>query len=155
MNLEALTDAIASRLDFAALLDQDKTALAIVEEVLKDYPAANYRIEVSQALRTRSLCTRYRESDLAFVARLLAEEGLSFHFEHLDGQAAKDADSTGHARHVLVITDAAAPRPDLGDTRFTSRHVSANAFGQKACSGPTIEIGYSNPMNKSAPPQTS
>ena len=63
---------------------QDKTALAIVEEVFKDYPVANYRIEVSQTLRTRSLCTQYRESDLDFVTRLLAEEGLSFHFEHLD-----------------------------------------------------------------------
>ena len=110
---------------------QDKTALAIVEDIFEDYPVANYRIEVSQTLRTRSLCTQYRESDLEFVTRLLAEEGLSFHFEHLDGDAAKDADSAGHARHVLVITDAAAERPDLGEARFTSRHVTANALGQK------------------------
>ena len=69
---------------------QDQTALAIIEAVFKDYPQAHYRIEVAQigpeqTLRTRSLCTQYRESDLAFVARLLAEEGLSYHVEHLDG----------------------------------------------------------------------
>ena len=64
---------------------QDQSALAIIEAVFKDYRQAHYRIEVAQTLRTRSLCTQYRESDLAFVARLLAEEGLSYHVEHLDG----------------------------------------------------------------------
>jgi uncharacterized protein involved in type VI secretion and phage assembly len=29
-----------------------------------------------------------RESDLDFVARLLAQEGLSYRFEHLEGEAA-------------------------------------------------------------------
>ena len=46
---------------------------------------------------------------LAFVQRLLASEGLSYHFEHLDGQAASDADAAdglaSKARHVMVITD--------------------------------------------------
>ena len=59
-----------------------------------------------------------RESDLAFIARLLAEEGLSYHVEHLDGEAAKDADTRGQARHVLVITDAGAALPELGAVRF-------------------------------------
>ena len=59
-----------------------------------------------------------RESDLAFIARLLAEEGLSYHVEHLDGDAAKDADTQGQARHVLVITDAGAALPELGAVRF-------------------------------------
>ena len=110
---------------------QDKTALEIVEEVFKDYPQAAWRLEVSQPLRRRSLCVQYRESDLEFVQRLLAEEGLSYHFEHLDGDAAKAADERGHARHTLVITDAAAPRTDLGNTRFTSRHATAKVWGQK------------------------
>jgi type VI secretion system secreted protein VgrG len=109
---------------------QDQTALAVIEAVFKDYPQAHYRIEVGAALRVRSLCTQYRESDLAFVTRLLAEEGLSYHVEHLDGDAARDADTQGQARHVLVITDAAASLPDLGAVRFTSRHVTANAPGQ-------------------------
>jgi type VI secretion system secreted protein VgrG len=109
---------------------QDLTALAIIEAVFKDYPQAHYRIEVAQTLRIRSLCTQYRESDLAFMTRLLAEEGLSYHVEHLDdsddNQAAQAADSQGQARHVLVITDAAAAAPDLGQVRFTSRQVAAD-----------------------------
>lgn len=31
---------------------------------------------------TRPYCVQYNESDYAFVARILAEEGISFHFEH-------------------------------------------------------------------------
>ncbi len=47
---------------------------------------------------TRPYCVQYNESDLAFVARLLAEEGLSYHFEH-------------HAEAVvMVIADADAGR---------------------------------------------
>ena len=110
---------------------QDKTALAIIEEVFKDHPQANFSIQVNQTLRTRSLCTQFCESDLAFVDRLLSEEGLSYRFEHLDGKAATDADAKGHARHVMVIFDAGAELPDLGEVRFTSQHVSANLDGQR------------------------
>ncbi|MDO9352823.1 MAG: type VI secretion system tip protein TssI/VgrG, partial [Solirubrobacteraceae bacterium] len=110
---------------------QDKTAAHIIEEVFKDHPSANFTLQISQPLRMRSLCTQYRETDLAFVQRLLAEEGLTYHFEHLDAEAAKGADNMGHARHLLVVTDSAAERPTLGDVRFARQHVTANMAGQK------------------------
>ncbi|MCW7538029.1 type VI secretion system tip protein VgrG [Aquabacterium sp. A7-Y] len=103
---------------------QDKTALDIVEEVFKDYPQAHYRIEATEALRRRSLCIQYRESDLDFVTRLLAEEGLSYHFEHLAAEGAAQAAEQGHAKHVLVITDRGSERPQLGDIRYTRPDVN-------------------------------
>lgn len=110
----------------------DQTALQVIEAVLTEHqPQAHWRMDVTEVLRVRSLCTQYRESDLDFVQRLLAEEGLSYHFEHLDGQAAADADAAQHARHVLVITDRLAPRTELGSVRFTSQHATANLGGQK------------------------
>lgn len=110
----------------------DQTALQVIEAVLTDHqPQAHWRVEVTETLRLRSLCTQYRESDLDFVQRLLAEEGLAYHFEHLNGQAAADADAAQHARHVLVITDRLAERASLGPVRFTTQHATANLGGQK------------------------
>jgi type VI secretion system secreted protein VgrG len=48
----------------------------------------------------RSLTTQYQESDLAFVERLLAEEGLFYWFEHQG-----DASSASLGAHTLVIAD--------------------------------------------------
>ncbi len=56
---------------------------------------------------------QYRESDLAFLKRLLAEEGLFYWFEH----KAADGDILGS--HTLVIADrngAFAPNPQAGAT---------------------------------------
>ena len=91
-----------------AYVFQDKTALQIIEDVFADYPQAKYRVDVTDELRVRSLCSQFRESDLEFVARLLAEEGLSYHFEH---DADGDVASASGALHTLVITDRHAQRP--------------------------------------------
>ena len=110
----------------------DQSAQQVIEAVFADHqPQAHWRFEVSDSLRERSLCTQYRETDLAFVQRLLASEGLSYHFEHLDGQQASDADAAQHARHVLVITDRNFTRPAQGPVRFTSQHATASLRGQR------------------------
>jgi uncharacterized protein involved in type VI secretion and phage assembly len=81
---------------------------------------ANYRIDLTQALRQRSLCTQYRESDLGFISRLLAEEGLSYHFEHLGGSAAHrgawrgsgfEATTQGRATVRAACTESGAAKP--------------------------------------------
>jgi type VI secretion system secreted protein VgrG len=107
---------------------QDLTALQIIEDVFADYPQANYRLDVTDELRLRSLCTQYRESDLEFVARLLAEEGLSYYFEH---EAEGEVSAASGALHTLVITDRQFTRPDLGEARFTAQHAVANLAGQR------------------------
>ncbi|WP_284614301.1 type VI secretion system Vgr family protein [Aquabacterium humicola] len=108
---------------------QDRDARAIVEDVFADYPQANFRFELAEPLHERSLCVQYRESDLQFVTRLLAEEGLSYHFEHDDSGA--DLSLAKSALHTLVITDRLAERPSLGQARFTSQHPTANEPGQR------------------------
>lgn len=76
----------------------------IVEEVFADYqsvgtlvPEWRWDLADPDAYPQRSLCIQYQESDLAFVLRLMREEGLFCWFEH------EAAD--GQARHRLVIAD--------------------------------------------------
>ena len=110
---------------------QDKSAQQMLEDVFRDHPQANFRFELSQPLATRSLCSQYRESDLVFMARLLAEEGLSWHVEHLAGEAAKQADQQAHSRHVVVVTDRGTARASLGGVRFARQDAVANLAGQR------------------------
>ena len=86
---------------------QGMTVPEVLETVFARYQAhgrlgAQWRFELADAAvyPQRSLVTQYQESDLAFVQRLLAEEGLFAWFEH-QGDAASD--SLG--AHTLVIAD--------------------------------------------------
>jgi type VI secretion system secreted protein VgrG len=113
-------------------LFHDQSVDQILETVFADHhPHAYWRFELAAPLPVRPRCTQYRETDLAFAHRLLAEEGLLYRFEHLEGSLAEEADAAGHARHVMVIFDAEAEAPALGPLRFTGRHVSANLPGQR------------------------
>ena len=73
---------------------QEQTVQAIVSSVFQEYGAlALFEFRLSKATANRSYCTQYRETDLAFVLRLMREEGLFFYFEHT-----KES-------HKLIITD--------------------------------------------------
>jgi len=86
---------------------QDMSVLDITEAVLADYQAQGalqpaWRIDVAdrEAFPRRSLCTQFHETDLAFLTRLWAEEGLFAWFEH------EGAPSDEHlGRHTLVLAD--------------------------------------------------
>lgn len=90
---------------------QDKTVIGILEQVFSDYTQANWAQGVSQRLRHYSLSMQYRETDLDYVRRLLAEEGLSFRFSH--DQSATAGDDATHARHRLEIFDRDSELPTL------------------------------------------
>ncbi|WP_426212756.1 type VI secretion system Vgr family protein, partial [Massilia sp. TWP1-3-3] len=96
---------------------QDKNAQEIITELLADYPQVRFEFDVTQALAQREICTQYRESDLEFITRLLASEGLNWRFEH-DQPGDDDAAGDGQAKHKLVIFDskAKAPATPGGDT---------------------------------------
>ncbi len=87
-------------------LFQDKSVIEIVDELLGDWkakaklvPEWRWLLADPAAYPKRGITVQYRESDLAFLQRLLAEEGLFFWFEHQNGAG----DSLGS--HTLVIAD--------------------------------------------------
>jgi type VI secretion system secreted protein VgrG len=72
---------------------QDKPVLDIVGSVFDSYGGARWRVSddvapFMEGVAARSYCCQYRETDLDFVRRLLAEEGLGWRFEDgEDGQS--------------------------------------------------------------------
>lgn len=84
-------------------LFQDKSVIEIVDEILADWQGKGrleplWRWDLADASRypKRGMTTQYGESDLAFLKRLLAEEGIFCWFEHSD-------DTPG--QHTLVLAD--------------------------------------------------
>lgn len=98
---------------------QDMNVFQILESVFKDYegqgklvPQWRMDIKDTSVYPTYSLCTQYQETDLAFVERLMAQEGLFFWFEHK-----ADLQSPGLGGHTLVIADHnGAFHPNARDT---------------------------------------
>lgn len=70
----------------------------IVKKVLIDagIPSSDFHLKLKSSYSDREYCVQYRESDLAFIARLMEEEGIYYWFEH------------SQHKHVLVMGDAAS-----------------------------------------------
>lgn len=63
---------------------QTMTVPQIVQSVLSDH-GVTHRASLSAAYPVKEFVVQYRESDLAFVSRLLEGEGIWYRFEHSDG----------------------------------------------------------------------
>ena len=104
---------------------QDKRVIEIVDSVFAAYlPRARWRwSEETEAFMhdamPRSYCCQYRESDLAFVQRLLSEEGLGWRVEQCEEGpgAVIFADST----RLTAIPDDPSSKAD-GGIRFHGAH---------------------------------
>ena len=96
---------------------QDRTPPQIVSEVLNG-AGIKYRWSLTREYPVRTYCVQYRETDYDFVKRVLAEEGIFFHFEPplLDADALM---STAGAA-VSSLAGAAAPRIVTGAASVVS-----------------------------------
>jgi type VI secretion system secreted protein VgrG len=77
---------------------QQMPAPDIVKKVLTDagIPSGEFQLRLKSSYSEREYCVQYRESDLAFISRLMEEEGIYYWFEHSQN------------KHVLVMGDAAS-----------------------------------------------
>jgi type VI secretion system secreted protein VgrG len=73
----------------------------ILNQVLKNEWRLSVQLQLTGTFLPRNYCTQYRESDLAFVSRLMEEEGLCYYFQYTSTD------------HVLIVTDSLRNTPSL------------------------------------------
>lgn len=84
------------------IIYQNKSVTQIIEEVFNRYGIAQFRNKCQRSFKAREYCVQYRESDFAFVSRLMEQEGIYYYFEHEEG------------KHTLVMVDAASAHVPIG-----------------------------------------
>ena len=82
---------------------QATTTPDIIKKILDDAHIGSdtYKIDCKATYAARDYCVQYRETDLEFISRLMAEEGIFYYFEH----------SAEH--HLLVISDHATIHKEI------------------------------------------
>lgn len=76
---------------------QDKDAVAVIKTVFEKYALADYDLsQLSATPPPMPYCVQYRETDFAFVSRLMERFGIYYYFRHAGG------------RHTLVLADSKA-----------------------------------------------
>ncbi|WP_340642399.1 type VI secretion system Vgr family protein [Photobacterium damselae] len=61
---------------------QQQSVPDIIATVLQEMDIVDYAFALIRQYPQREYCVQYRESDLAFIQRIAAEEGIFFHFDH-------------------------------------------------------------------------
>ena len=65
---------------------QNESPIDILQSLLTENGVTQYRFDLRHEHPPREFCVQYRETDLAFLQRLSAEEGLTYYFEQDSGQ---------------------------------------------------------------------
>jgi type VI secretion system secreted protein VgrG len=107
----------------------EKTALDIIKEVLNQRQV-DFRTATSRNFPKLEYCVQYRESDFAFVSRLMEQHGIYYFFEHSADQ------------HTMVLADALSshqPLPGHATLRFATKSAGRLHFREQRLFGWTSE----------------
>ncbi len=89
---------------------EDKTVPDIIKKVVEDCGYSSYlKVSLTKTYTAWDYCVQYRETDFAFISRLMEHEAIYYYFEHDEG------------KHVMVLADAPScynPNPDQSTFRF-------------------------------------
>lgn len=109
---------------------QDRTVVEIAQEVWGEFLSPRGRSlavdQLTKNYRPRDYCVQYQETDLAFVTRILAEDGISFVFDHAEEfESVVLIDTHETLRSVREVVEGpgnSSPLPvpiEQGDTAFS------------------------------------
>jgi len=110
------------RLD--ACIYQGNTTPEIIKDVLvsaKLSEGDDFDLRLSSSYPAREYCVQYRETDFAFISRLMEEDGLFYFFEHTD------------SGHKLVVADTINEYPVItGPSALKFHHAGAGLTAEEA-----------------------
>ena len=93
---------------------QEMSVPDIVQQVLEQYDIVDFEFSLIAEYRTWEYCVQYRESDFAFINRLLEQEGIYYFFRHQSGAHTLIlADDQAAHQHTLGYEELAY-EPDVG-----------------------------------------
>ncbi|MEP5729427.1 MAG: type VI secretion system tip protein TssI/VgrG [Sulfitobacter sp.] len=87
---------------------QDMTVIEIIEKVFGEHEIADFQLKNSETYLKREYCVQYRETDFAFLSRLMEEEGLYYFFDHTDAFEKNEQ---------LIICDGLTAHKDISGER--------------------------------------
>lgn len=126
---------------------QKQSAQDIIQCILQEMGVQDFAFALTKNPAVREYCVQYRETDLEFVERVAAEEGMYYYFEHKEGM------------HTLIFSDDTQKAPAL-DTPLEYNALSGGlsptsfirSFTQKAQFRPSSaemkDYTFLNPRNK-------
>ncbi len=116
---------------------QNKTAPDIIEQLFKEYGFTAYQKNLTATYVQREYCVQYRETDFAFISRLMEQEGIFYFFQH------------DNNKHTLVWADAKSAYQDCAENQVTytagelvPNHVDRWDHGYEFRSGKYTQTDY-------------
>ncbi|BBB24993.1 type VI secretion system Vgr family protein [Amphritea japonica] len=101
---------------------QHQNIQQIIDTILAEagLNADEFRFDLSKSYPEYDYCVQYRETELDFIQRLLAEEGIHYYFEHSEES------------HVAILSDASISNPAIsGDPQLDCYHDSQGAVREQ------------------------
>ena len=128
---------------------QDKTAPEVIQEVFRDRGFNDYRVSLSENHPKLEYCVQYRETDFAFVSRLMEHEGIYYFFEHTsDKHTLVLADSM--VAHTPVPGLATIPFIDLGNPEARGRQHIYQLISERRFRTGKVELNEYNELKSNA-----
>ncbi|MET3601889.1 type VI secretion system tip protein TssI/VgrG [Martelella mangrovi] len=91
---------------------QQKTVPDIIKQVLKECGVEDVQWHLAGEHLAREFCVQYRETHLAFIKRIAADEGIWFYFTH--------GENGQHTAHFIDMPQIVAQLPDMPELEYNA-----------------------------------
>ncbi len=126
---------------------QNEPVDKIVTKVLGERcPNQQYKMKLQKSYEPREYCVQYRETDLAFISRLMEEEGIFYYFTH-DGPETMVIGDSPSAYGTCAPEDKAAYAKATGELSKKDEYFDQLTYEENVYSGKVTfkDFNYSEP----------